>query len=55
MMKNTMLALAALLSAGALSGCAAADTNGEATGENTYRLTEIRTGAFRLKGVVLDC
>ncbi|GEM_PF-3868432 len=55
MKRTILLAISALFAASVLSGCAAAYTNVEPVGENTYRLTEIRSGAFRLKGVVLEC
>ena len=38
-----------------LSGCAGAYTNIEAIGEGQYRITEIKSGAFRLQGVLLKC
>jgi hypothetical protein len=51
------LLIAAVLGIG-LSGCAATYTNIEPVGDakdGKYRITEIKQGGMRLKGVVLEC
>jgi hypothetical protein len=55
MSRNTTTILMATLLGIVLSGCAAAYTNIEPVGEGKYRVTEIKQGAFRLKGVLLEC
>jgi hypothetical protein len=55
MTRTTILMLLGCLLALGVTGCAGAYTNIEPVGENKYRVTEVKQGAFRLKGVLLEC